>query len=161
MESRCAFSCICVQIMHDTNSSKAQEYHTLQNQPGDYCVTLDISSLRFYIKSIVATLAALWSFNRDLDSFHNSTSGLGTLGSSRTGGWVGLKWGDDWNLPYSTTFWWWSSSIYILTHTGTMGMQEASSTNIPHCQLSNRSHLLLQTRFHFPGVMGELIIFSK
>lgn len=32
-------------------------------------------------------------------------------------GWVGLVWGDDWHLPYSTAFWWWSNSIYILKHT--------------------------------------------
>lgn len=71
-------------------------------------------------------------------------------GSSRTREWAVLNRGDD--LPYSTAFWWWSSTIYNHTYTHThtayihwdYGNAEAWSTNIPQCQ--NCSHLLLQMR---------------
>lgn len=75
-------------------------------------------------------------------------------------GWVGLDWGYDWHLPYSTAFWWWSNSIYILTHT--LGMQEASSANIPHCWLYNYFHLVQQTQgYHIAGEKRALIMFSE
>lgn len=71
-----------------------------------------------------------------------------------------LDWGSI--LPYSAAFWWWRRTIYILTHSRFMGIQEASSANIPHCRSANCAHLLLQTwSVHFLTVIEHLVITSK
>lgn len=70
---------------------------------------LDISSVFFFFFfSFTSLLLQLWLLMRHWSKDSGVIQGRG---------WVGLDWGDDWHLPYSTAFWWWSNSIYILTHT--------------------------------------------
>lgn len=83
----------------------------------------------------------------------------GLLGVIQDVGHIVLDWGSI--LPYSAAFWWWRT-IYILTHSRFMGIQEASSTNTPHCQSANCAHLQPQTwSVHFRTVTEHLVIISK
>lgn len=142
-----------VALVH-TNSSP----HTAPTPQDSAALGFNISAFRFYIKPIVPTLASLSSFICDLDDFHSSTSGPGTLGSFRRGG--GLGWAEVTTeiypiAPLSGD----GGALFISWHTGTMGMREAWRTNIPHCLLSNCCHLLLQTHFHIPGLMVDMRVY--